>query len=85
MSRKVKFSCNWKKEKSRVQKIHIHIGNARRDFLHKTSTSIKVGSSSVATCITNWRGKATGSLPARRRTQVGPVHAAVIRPPRRQG
>jgi len=40
MSRKVKFSNNWKKAKARVQKIHSRIGNARRDFLHKTSTTI---------------------------------------------
>ncbi|MCQ4323335.1 RNA-guided endonuclease InsQ/TnpB family protein, partial [Stutzerimonas stutzeri] len=31
---------NWKKEKSRIQKIHARIGNARRDYLHKTSTAI---------------------------------------------
>ena len=40
MSRKTKFSNNWKKAKSRVQRIHSRIGNARRDFLHKTSTTI---------------------------------------------
>ncbi len=40
MSRKVKFSSNWKKEKSRIQKIHARIGNARRDYLHKTTTTI---------------------------------------------
>ncbi|MHB8392451.1 MAG: RNA-guided endonuclease InsQ/TnpB family protein [Acidobacteriaceae bacterium] len=40
MSRKVKFSSNWKKEKLRIQKIHSRIGNARRDYLHKTSTAI---------------------------------------------
>lgn len=40
MSRKVKFSNNWKKGKSRIQKIHARIGNARRDYLHKTSTTI---------------------------------------------
>ena len=40
MSRKVKFSSNWKKGKSRIQKIHARIGNARRDYLHKTSTTI---------------------------------------------
>ena len=39
MSRKVKFSSNWKK-KSRIQKIHSRVGNARRDFLHKTTTTI---------------------------------------------
>lgn len=37
---KVKFSHNWKKAKACVQKIHARIGNARRDFLHKTTTTI---------------------------------------------
>ena len=40
MSRKVKFSNNWKKTKAKVQKLHTHIANARKDFLHKTSTTI---------------------------------------------
>lgn len=40
MSRKVKFSNNWKKAKARVQRIHAHIGNARRDYLHKATTTI---------------------------------------------
>ena len=40
MSRKTKFSSNWKKAKARVQKIHTRIANVRRDFLHKTSTTI---------------------------------------------
>ncbi len=40
MSRKTKFSNNWKKAKARVQRIHSRIGNARRDSLHKTTTTI---------------------------------------------
>ncbi|MEM0550489.1 MULTISPECIES: transposase [Aeromonas] len=40
MSRKAKFSANWKKAKDKVQRIHSRIGNARRDYLHKTSTAI---------------------------------------------
>ncbi len=40
MSRKVKFSSNWKKAKAKVQKIHTGIANARKDFLHKTTTMI---------------------------------------------
>ena len=40
LCRKQKFSNNWKKAKGRVQRIHARIGNARRDFLHKTSTAI---------------------------------------------
>ena len=40
MSRKTKFSNNWKKAKARVQRIHLRIGNARRDYLHKSTTAI---------------------------------------------
>ena len=40
MSRKVKFSSNWKKARARVQKINSRIANVRKDFLHKTSTTL---------------------------------------------
>ena len=40
MARKLKFSNNWKKAKTKVQKIHAQIANARKDFLHKTTTAI---------------------------------------------
>jgi putative transposase len=40
MSRKVKFSNNWKQARARVQRIHARIGNARRDYLHKATTAI---------------------------------------------
>ena len=40
MSRKVKFSQNWKKVNARVQRIHARIGNARCDYLHKVSSAI---------------------------------------------
>ena len=40
MSRKLKFSNNWKKAKARVHKIHTSIANARKDFLHKATTTI---------------------------------------------
>jgi putative transposase len=40
MSRKKKFSNNWNKSKAKVQHIHVRIANTRRDYLHKTSTSI---------------------------------------------
>lgn len=40
MSHKVKFSNNWKKEKTKVNRIHSDIANARKDFLHKTTTTI---------------------------------------------
>ena len=40
MAHKQKFSNNWKKAKAKVQKIHTQIANDRRDFLHKTTTTI---------------------------------------------
>lgn len=40
MDRKVRFSKNWKKAKARVSRLHARIANCRRDFLHKTSTTI---------------------------------------------
>ena len=49
MSRKAKFSKNWKKAKLHVQRIHSRIRNARRDFLHKAST--KISNSHAMVCI----------------------------------
>ena len=40
MSRKQKFSNNWKKAKTKVQKLHTAIANARKDFLHQASTTL---------------------------------------------
>ncbi|ERT10599.1 RNA-guided endonuclease InsQ/TnpB family protein [Photorhabdus temperata] len=40
LSRKVKFSANWQKQKRKIQRLHSHIANIRRDYLHKTTTEI---------------------------------------------
>ena len=40
LSRKVKFSANWKKAKTKVQKIHTRIARVRQNFLHQSSTAI---------------------------------------------
>lgn len=40
MSRKQKFSSNWKKAKSKINKLHARIANVRKDYLHKTTTTI---------------------------------------------
>jgi putative transposase len=47
MSRKQKFSENWKKAKSKVQKLHTHIANCRKHFLHKVSTTISKNHATV--------------------------------------
>jgi len=40
LSRKVKFSNNWQKQKESIQTIHSKIANMRNDALHKASTEI---------------------------------------------
>ena len=40
LSRKIKFSNNWYKQKTKVAKIHNKIKNSRLDFLHKLSTEL---------------------------------------------
>lgn len=40
LSKKVKFSANWKKQKAKIARLHERIANARLDFLHKASTQI---------------------------------------------
>lgn len=53
MSRKTKFSNNWKQAKARIQRIHTRIGNARRDYLHKATTTISQNHAMV--CIEDLR------------------------------
>lgn len=48
MSRKVKFSNNWKRAKAQVQRIHTRIANARKDFLHKASSQISQNHAMIA-------------------------------------
>ncbi|MDC9605164.1 RNA-guided endonuclease InsQ/TnpB family protein, partial [Xenorhabdus griffiniae] len=40
LSRKVKFSANWQKQKRKIQCLHSHIANIRRDYLHKVTSEI---------------------------------------------
>ncbi|EBU9231058.1 transposase [Salmonella enterica subsp. enterica serovar Ndolo] len=40
LSRKVRFSSNWQKQKRKVQHLHSHIANIRRDYLHKVTSEI---------------------------------------------
>lgn len=48
MSRKVKFSNNWKKAKAQIQRVHTRISNARKDFLHKASCQISQNHAMIA-------------------------------------
>jgi putative transposase len=47
MSRRKMFGRNWLKAKAKVTRVQIHIANARRDFLHKASTTISKNHATV--------------------------------------
>lgn len=40
LSRRTKFSANWKEQKSKIQRLHSRIANVRNDYLHKASSEI---------------------------------------------
>ncbi len=40
LSRKIKFSANWQKQKRKIQRLHSHIANIRKDYLHKVTSEI---------------------------------------------
>jgi len=40
LARKIKFSSNWKKQKGKITQIHSTIANTRKDYLHKTTSTI---------------------------------------------
>ena len=61
LSKMVKGSNNWKKQKVKVARIHEHIANQRKDFQHKRSTEI--ANSYDAVCVEDINMKAmSGSL-----------------------
>ena len=40
LKNKLKFSRNWQKLNAKISKLHYHIANCRKDFLHQTSNKI---------------------------------------------
>ncbi|MDM3729975.1 transposase, partial [Proteus mirabilis] len=40
LSRKIKFSANWQKHKRKIQRLHSHIANIRKDYLPKVTSEI---------------------------------------------
>lgn len=47
LARKKKGSGSWKKQAKRLSLLHHKIGNVRKDFLHKESTKLAVGYSTI--------------------------------------
>ncbi len=87
MSRKVKFSNNWKKAKARVQKIHTRIANVRKDFLHKTTTTIRLAARAThaLVCIEDLQvrnmsrsSKGTAEQPGRKVSQKSGLNRAIL-------
>ena len=83
MSRKTKFSSNWKKAKARITKLHTCIGNVRRDFLHKTTSTLSKNHAMV--CIEdlqlrNMSKSAAGSLdsPGRKVRQTSGLNKSIL-------
>ncbi len=48
LTKKVKFSHNWKKAKAQIQRIHTRIANTWKDFLHKASCQISQNHAMIA-------------------------------------
>jgi putative transposase len=83
MSRKKKFSNNWKKAKAKVQRIHVRIANARRDYLHKASTAISKSHAMVIVeelQVSNMSRSAAGSVeqPGRKVKQKSGLNKAIL-------
>ena len=70
VSRKKKYSNNWNKEKAKVQRVYIRIANARRDYLHKISTTISKNHALV--CIEDLKVSAMSKAEATRSGYVFP-------------
>ena len=65
LSKKVKFSANWKKQNRKIQKLHHHIANIRHDYLHKITTTISKNHAMIAyedLKVANMSKSASGSV-----------------------
>jgi len=83
LSRKVKFSQNWKKCKARITKLHSRIANMRTDYLHKLTTMISKSHAVVVIedlQIKNMSASAKGSLesPGRNVKQKAGLNSSIL-------
>jgi len=65
MSRKVKFSANWRKAKAKITAIHSRIANIRKDHIHNASATISKNHATVVMedlKITNMTASAAGTV-----------------------
>jgi putative transposase len=78
ISRKKKFSQNWKRAKARLACLHIRIASARRDYLHKASTAISKNHASL--CVSRSSGKQHVELGGWQQAESGQQGAGQVRP-----
>ena len=67
LSRKTKFSSNWKKQKQKISRLHQRVAHTRNDFLHKTSTIISKNHAMIVIedlKVTNMSKSAAGTIEA---------------------
>ena len=67
LSRKTKFSSNWKKQKQKISRLHHRVAHTRHDFLHKTSTLISKNHAMIVLedlKVTNMSKSASGTVQA---------------------
>ena len=57
LSRKVKFSKNWYKQKAKISKLHEYTQNCRRNFLHKLSKKLSEEYNAVTVEDLNMKGR----------------------------
>lgn len=70
LSRKVKFSSNWKKQKGKITKLHSTIANIRKDYLHKATSTISQNHAMIVIedlQISNMSRSAKGTMEAKGR------------------
>jgi IS605 OrfB family transposase len=83
LSRRVKFSNNWRKQKEKIARLHIRIADARNDYLHKTSTEISKNHAIIAMedlRVRNMSASAKGTVeaPGRRVRQKAGLNKAIL-------
>jgi IS605 OrfB family transposase len=67
LSRKTKFSSNWKKQKQKISRLHHRVAQTRHDFLHKTSILISKNHAMIVLedlKVTNMSKSASGTVQA---------------------
>ena len=83
LKHKTQFSQNWKKQKARIARLHQKAANARRDTLHKLSTSISQSHAMIAIealRVRNMTASASGTLaaPGKRVRQKAGLNKAIL-------